>query len=265
MDIVRRKPEKGSPWTREEMILVLNLYMKIPYGKMYKSYPAVKELAELMGRSPSTVAIRLSNFASCDPILRERNIKGMADGRKRCQPFWDEFFQNKDALIYESERILAELQGMTIESKYENELKDIPAHLKGETRIREVKTRVNQNVFRKIVLANYDGKCALTGIDIPELLVASHIIPWADNEQERLNPENGICLSSLYDKSFDIGLISFDDNLRVIFSHRLKQNVGKEYYDKYFIPIQGKDLELPQKYLPQPKFLEWHRDSIFEK
>jgi len=167
--------------------------------------------------------------------------------------------------IYESERILAELQGMTIESKYENELKDIPAHLKGETRIREVKTRVNQNVFRKIVLANYDGKCALTGIDIPELLVASHIIPWADNEQERLNPENGICLSSLYDKSFDIGLISFDDNLRVIFSHRLKQNVGKEYYDKYFIPIQGKDLELPQKYLPQPKFLEWHRDSIFEK
>lgn len=43
---------------------------------------------------------------------------------------------------------------MTIESKYENELKDIPTHLKGETRIREVKTRVNQNVFRKIVLAN---------------------------------------------------------------------------------------------------------------
>lgn len=105
--------------------LTLRMYKKIPYGKMYKSYPAVKELAELMGRSPSTVAIRLSNFASCDLILKERNIKGMADGRKRCQPFWDEFFQNKDALIYESERILAELQGMTIESKYEKEFKDI--------------------------------------------------------------------------------------------------------------------------------------------
>ena len=76
-------------------------------------------------------------------------------------------------------------------------------------KVREVKTRVNQNVFRKIVLANYNGKCALTGIDISELLVACHIIPWSENEQERLNPENGICLSSLYDKAFDKGLIIY--------------------------------------------------------
>jgi hypothetical protein len=83
------------------------------------------------------------------------------------------------------------------------------------------------------VLANYEGKCALTGIDLSELLVASHIIPWADNEQERLNPENGICLSSLYDKAFDKGLISFTNEKHVIFSIRLKENVGKEYYAKY--------------------------------
>ena len=61
-----------------------------------------------------------------------------------------------------------------------------------------MKTRVNQNVFRQIVLANYNKKCAITGIDIPDLLVASHIIPWSKNEEERLNPENGICLSALY-------------------------------------------------------------------
>ena len=92
----------------------------------------------------------------------------------------------------------------------------------------EVKTRVNQSVFRQIVLANYDGKCALTGIDLSELLVASHIIPWADNVQERLNPENGICLSSLYDKAFDKGLISFTNDQHIIFSVRL-DSFPKEY------------------------------------
>lgn len=71
-----------------------------------------------------------------------------------------------------------------------------------------VKQRVNQNVFRSMMLANYNTTCAITGITVPELLVASHIVPWAENEQERLNPENGICLSSLYDKAFDQGLIS---------------------------------------------------------
>lgn len=76
-----------------------------------------------------------------------------------------------------------------------------------------------------------------TGIDLSELLVASHIIPWSENEQERLNPENGICLSSLYDKAFDKGLISFTNDKRVLFSFRLKENVGKEYYAKYFEPI----------------------------
>lgn len=67
----------------------------------------------------------------------------------------------------------------------------------GKTREQIVQVRVNQSVFRQIVLANYDFKCALSGIDIPELLVASHVIPWSYNEEERMNPKNGICLSSL--------------------------------------------------------------------
>ena len=77
-----------------------------------------------------------------------------------------------------------------------------------------MKTRVNQNVFRQIVVANYSGKCAISGIDMPELLFASHIIPWSKNEEERLNPENGICLSALYDKAFDKGLIAVNENIR---------------------------------------------------
>ena len=256
---------RGIPWKREEMILAFNLYLKLPFGKLHTRTPEIKELAQLMGRSVNSVALRLVNYASCDPQLQSRGISGMRGGLKQCQPIWNEFVDNRDALVFESERILAEYQGVAIEEKFEEDLFDIPKTLKGEERVREVKTRVNQNFFRQMVLANYGGKCALTGIDIMELLVASHIIPWSDNEKERLNPQNGICLSSLIDKAFDKGLITFLDDGSVLFSNRLKSNVGKDYFSKYFEPIKKERLIEPKKYLPNPIFLEYHRDTIFNK
>lgn len=252
-------------WTREQMILVLNLYMKLPFGKMDSRNPEVKHLANVIDRTANAVAIRLTNYASCDPILKARGVSGMVNGRKQCQPYWDEFINDRERLIFESERILAQKEGTTIEKKYEQEICDIPQGIVGETRVREVRTRVNQNVFRQIVLANYEGKCALTGIDLSELLVASHIIPWSENEQERLNPENGICLSSLYDKAFDKGLISFTNDRRVLFSDRLQAMVGKGYYAKYFEVIANVELVAPRKYHVNPQFLEWHRDCIFNR
>lgn len=260
-----KKPNKGDRWSREEMILVLNLYFKIPFMKFRTSTPEVQELAKIMGRTVNTVAIRLSNFASCDPNLTRRGIKGMNDHVKQCQPYWDEFAENRNELIFESEKILAEYQNTTIEKKFKKELSEMPKGLKGETKIVEVKARVNQRFFRDMVLANFDTKCALTGIDLSELLVASHIIPWAANEEERLNPANGICLSSLYDKAFDSGLISFQNNGQVIFSERLKNNVGKAYYAKHFQIIKDCKLATPQKYELNPIFLEWHRDMIFNQ
>lgn len=252
-------------WTRDEMILVLNLYLKLPFGKMDSRNPDVIHLAKIIGRTSNAVALRLVNYAAYDPILQQRGITGMSHGGKKCGEYWNEFIHDRERLIFESERILAQLEGTTIEKKYEQEIQDIPQGIVGETKLREVKTRVNQNVFRQIVLANYDGKCALTGIDLSELLVASHIIPWAENEQERLNPENGICLSSLYDKAFDKGLISFTNDQRVIFSTRLKENVGKDYFIKYFEPVEDAKLITPRKYHINPQFLEWHRDCIFNK
>lgn len=189
----------------------------------------------------------------------------MTGGRDQCQPFWDEFIDNRETLVFESEKILARYQNTDIETKFRKELIDIPEGMTGETRIREVKTRVNQNVFRQIILANYEGKCGLTGIDIPDLLVASHIIPWKDDEENRLNPENGICLSSLFDKAFDRGLISFDDQSKVLFSDGLEKNLSKDYFEKYFAPVKNKKLIEPRKYHPNPVFLEWHRDCVFNK
>jgi putative restriction endonuclease len=255
---------RGEKWTREEMILAFNLYLKLPFGKISRKTSEIIELAKLMGRSVDSVAIRLANFASCDPYHQQRGVKGMVGGLKQCQPIWDEFAYNRDALFFESEQILAEKEHQTIETKFNELLFDIK-DLKGKTKIREVKTRVNQNVFRQIVLANYNKQCAITGIDIPDLLFASHIIPWAANEKERLNPENGICLSVMYDKAFDKGLIGFNVNHEVILSAALQKNKSKKYFVKYFAPIEKMKLQMPQKYLPKREFLEWHLDTIFEK
>jgi putative restriction endonuclease len=249
-------------WTREELILALNLYLKIPFGKITHRNPDIIHLAKLIGRTPSSVSMRLSNFASVDPFHQKRGIKGLIGGIKQVQPIWDEFIGNKEELLFESERILAISEKQTIESKFSTILQGLD-NLKGETKIREVKTRVNQNVFRQIVLANYSGKCAITNIDIPDLLIASHIIPWSANEQERLNPENGLCLSPLYDKAFDKGLIAIDTNYRVILSTEIRDRIPRTFYNDYFGKIDGKSIQLPQKYLPRKEFLEWHRVKVF--
>jgi putative restriction endonuclease len=185
-------------WTRDELILALNLYLKLPFGKLHSGTPEIIHLAKLIGRTSGSVAMRLNNFASVDPYHQQRGIGGLPGGKKQVEPIWNEFINNRNELIFESERILAELEHISLEEKFSDALKGTE-HLKGEYKLREVKTRINQNVFRQIVIANYSGKCAITGIDIQDLLVASHIVPWSKNEKERLNPENGICLSALYD------------------------------------------------------------------
>ena len=80
------------------------------------------------------------------------------------------------------------------------------------------KARLGQGQFRDGVMAYWQGKCPLTGINEPELLRASHIIPWnrCEDEADRLNPNNGLLLSSLWDAAFDRGIVSFDDDGTVL-------------------------------------------------
>lgn len=251
-------------WTKDELILAFNLYLKIPFGKIHHGNPDIIHLANLIGRTPSSISMRLSNFASVDPYHKARGIAGLEGGIKQVQPIWDEFINNKEELLFESERILAAKEHLTLEAKFDNLLKGTE-HLKGEYKLREVKTRVNQNTFRQIVLANYSGKCAITGIDIPDLLLASHILPWSKHEQERLNPENGICLSALYDRAFDKGYIGIKPNFEIVLSDGLKKKESLDYHARYFAPLVGATLILPKRYLPKKEFLEEHLDVVFGK
>ncbi len=85
------------------------------------------------------------------------------------------------------------------------------------------KTRIGQGPFRTALLARWQGRCPLTGIVEPELLRASHIIPWnrCESDGERVDPENGLLLSALWDAAFDRGLVSFGDDGVALVSSRL--------------------------------------------
>lgn len=136
----------------------------------------------------------------------------------------------------------------------------------GEDVISETNRRKGQDYFRHMILANYNGRYALTGINIRELLLASHIIPWADksHKKDRLNPCNGICLSALYDRAFDKGLITISpDDYTVRLSSALHEYETQDYYDQYFGSVSGRKIALPTEYYPNRDFLAYHRDKVF--
>lgn len=243
-------------WSRRELLTVFNLYLKLPFGKFEPDNQEIKSLSRLIGKSNSSVAIRLNNFAYVDPYNHQHGIIGLAEGAEQVQSIWNEFSSNQEDLIYESECIVADYHNKTIDEIYPDIDFQI-TDLKGEVKNRVVKTRVNQNVFRKMILKAYSSQCAISGIDIPELLVAGHILPWADYENERLNPENGICLSNLYDRAYEKGLICIDTDYKILLSRRLKALSSKEFYQDFFGRFEYKPIRVPKTYQPNKEFLEY--------
>lgn len=265
---------KSVKWTREHRLIALNLYCKLPFGKLHKNNPIIKEVAAKMGRSPSSLAIKLCNFASLDPILRERGIVGMTGAANDDRELWKEFHTEFAALEPESEQMLHDLFTHDDESELDFLQSDKvrvepcrgPSVPIGPTEAtRTAKFRRGQQFFRQVVLNAYGVRCCISGINVPRLLVASHIKPWRDFTGERLNPRNGLCLSNLHDAAFDSGLITLDDDFRIILSKRLKSHFPQRTLELNFVPFEGKLINMPQQLVePDPDFLRYHRETIFE-
>ena len=134
-----------------------------------------------------------------------------------------------------------------------------------ETRA-SVRVRRGQQFFRQTVLNAYGVRCCISGINVPRLLVASHIKPWRDFPKERLDPRNGLCLSSLHDAAFDSGLITLDQNLALVLSKQLKRFFPLPVLEQNFVPFEGRAIRLPDKLAePDPAFVRFHRKKIFQR
>ena len=217
---------------------------------------AVIDLAHLIGRTENSVALRLSNFAACDPYIINSGRHGMVGGMSICQPIWDEYALNREKLFLDAEYYLASFA----EKKVEDHLGLTNKDFSGKDRLAVIKQRVNQDVFRTMILNNYG---AISGLNISTLLIASHIIPWSDNVAERLNPENGICLSPLYDKAFDSGLIGIMPNYEIVLSRELLDHKNEDFFKRSFALINHTKIILPEEHKPNPLFLQYHLDRIF--
>ncbi len=132
----------------------------------------------------------------------------------------------------------------------------------GKTVIREVEVRQNQKVFRKMILQNYHSQCCLTGLPIAEVLRASHISAWANDKDNRMNPENGLCLSATYDAAFDRHLISFDEDYRLIFAPSLRDYCSNEAFREQFQKFHGVKITMPSRFLPSQNLLADHREKL---
>ena len=126
---------------------------------------------------------------------------------------------------------------------------------------RKVKARVNQDAFRKIILKIYRGRCCLTGLDIPQVNRASHIVGWAEDKSIRMDPRNGLCLSATYDAAFDRHLITLDDEFRLVLSKDLKESYSGESFREHFQRREGDRIELPKAFRPKQDYLEVHRSQ----
>lgn len=239
-------------WTREQVLKALSLYCVLPFGRFHKANPDVKALAKDIGRTPGSVSLKLCNFASFDNHHKARGVGGMANASKLDRQVWDEYYGRWDQLASAALEV-EEAQESIAEFK-------IPA---GPTTVdRLLKVRRGQRFFRRAVLSAYENQCCITGMSEPNLLRASHILPWSHSEEHRLNPCNGLCLNALHDAAFDEGLLTLDEELRVQLSLRLARSMPKEAYEAHFERYRNQPIRSPERFDPDPALLRAHRESF---
>jgi putative restriction endonuclease len=256
---------RSDLWKKEQLILTLNLYWKIPYNKISgSSNNDIKKLAKIISKTPAALAFMLMNFTALDKERQDDGKKGKRPPGELATKLWFEHLNQWEKLTDDSFEILSELTDERIEDN--NNIELYFENTEGVEKERLVKVRVNQNDFRQRILASYNEKCCITGLDIKSLLVASHIIPWAKNTEERLNPRNGLCLNSIHDKAFDRGLITIcSDNFTVKLSKDILRKKKDISIQNLFLKFEHQPIMLPDRYSPDPNFLIWHQENIFEK
>ncbi len=277
-----------KPWSREELLILLNLYDKIPFGKFDKGNPVLIEVAECMERTPSSLAMKLSNLASLDERLAARGIKGLSGASALDRSVWAEYRADHEVLAVESEELLTTLVAGFSFAAVDVRPESIRVVLVPEMETEYLATvtqRRGQSFFRQAVLNAYGGRCALTGLAIPELLVASHIVPWKRFGPDdpvvaagldaiipkvahghRLDVRNGIALNALHDRAFDRGFITFDADLRMRCCPLLRDQFSEPEIAREFKAFEGKPLVVPEGTEgPHPAYLEWHKNWAFQQ
>lgn len=147
---------------------------------------------------------------------------------------------------------------INIETKFQEDIEE--ENISETTKEAIVESRIGQGQFRKELINFWEEKCAVTGVPLTDILIASHIKPWkVSNNKERLDVYNGFLLSPNYDKLFDTGYISFGDNGKIIISTVLNK------IERDLLKISSADVLTKELDPKHKEYLEYHRDIILIK
>ena len=241
------------------MAFVLNC--RLPFGRLHSRNPDIVAMAEAISRTPAALAMKLTNIASLDPEITATGRRGLTGASAADREMWHEMHDDWESFAVESERAMTAakadvepLQPLT---------EDDPDRPVGEDRAVITTARVGQDFFRRAVLSAYNERCCITGLSIPSLLNASHIVPWRHDKANRVNPRNGLLLSALHDKAFDSELITVSDDMTVKVSNNYAQ-INDQYFSETIQHYHGRAINLPEKFAPSRVFLSYHREHIFQ-
>lgn len=252
-------------WTKEQITIVLYEYCRKPFGQFSGKKQFVVDLGTLIGRTPGAIVRKVGNLASLDPQMKARGVGGLEHTAKLDEVVWNTYYGHWDKLAYDAEVLLAKYKHKELEESLTIDLSNLP---KGDDRIREVKVRINQDFFRQTVLSSYDQRCCITGINNPVLLQASHIVGWRKDEENRTNPENGLCLNALFHKAYDEHLIGITPDYEILISDAFfgaKPNDVDEKTKNYIREFNHKKLMLPRRFYPDKNLLAQHFENYCHK
>lgn len=253
-------------WREEELLAAMYLYTLLPFGRLHKGTREIIVLAERLKRTPSSVAMKLGNFASLDPAHQARGVKGLSGASRADRAVWSMFAASWAESVERAadayDRIIgASAETLGDEATLPGSRPLIPPS--GPTEVtRAVRSRRGQDWFRKTLDVAYEQRCAVSGCDLPELLVASHIVRWADDEANRLNPHNGLLLSTLHDRAFEAGHLALTDDYKVLISTQVRQ-APEPFMRQALAGYHLTTIRRPTRFLPDPQFLRQHRESRF--
>lgn len=254
-------------WTREQLKLAFHFYCQTPFGKLDSRNRKVIELARLIGRTPGALAMKLVNFASLDPAIAASGRAGLSNASHLDRAVWDEFHADWEGLALECAQLVHDL--LRDHEPTDDAMDAVVEQAEqidyaGQTRTAMVQQRIKQQFFRRAVLSSYRGRCCMSGVSDPRLLIASHIVPWREDKAHRLNPSNGLCLSAIHDRAFDQRLITLSDDLRVMLSKSLR-TTENEYLKLTFQPLEGQRIQAAERFAADHRLIARHRELFLQE
>lgn len=253
-------PDRQS-WAHEELLAAFFMYMQLKPTDLLDSSPSMERFAAAIKKPKRAVARKLRTLAQLDPVMRVHSDSASGNVTALDRAVWSQFKENWTQTTLKAGESFEAIAGSYWDVTESNQVASGDVRYlfqEGQTREAIVRVRRNQYVFRQAVLNSYASTCCISGVKNEKLLIASHIIPWAEDQKNRLNPENGLCLSALHDRAYDQGLITVLPDYTIRVSSVLHESSSDDFLRTALLAFEGRQIEPPTRFRPDPLFLKAH-------